>query len=387
MINKKLCVCFLIYTKTKPKLKIKMVSLFEAQTEIDVIKALERGADINETRDRNNITPLFLACESGNLEVVDALLNNGADPLIHTQFDGGPIQIASKNGYLYIVQRLIQAGVDINNDTFGTPLLYASQKGNIDILDFLLAEGADINHMSDGQLTALMMACVNGKTDAVDILLQAGADVNIIDEEGYSALGVVCSTGKIEIVDKLLVYGAIIDIYDSDFPPLISAVYHENINIVDRLIQMGADINIESSQGDTPLHLAVNEMYLEIIMLLLENGANTQGLSDIAHIAEEFSHELIFEMLQFYDDRIFEYLNDIMLKLTDLGVNIDYANRGGQTPLMIAVIQSNLKKVKNLVKLGANVNLLDNDNHSALWYAINVGNREIINLLEEYHAI
>ena len=70
----------------------------------------------------------------------------------------GPIQIAAKNGYVDIVERLLEAGVNVNNDFWGTPLYYASIKGNIDVIDFLLLRGAYIDFQSFGG-TALMGAC------------------------------------------------------------------------------------------------------------------------------------------------------------------------------------------------------------------------------------
>ena len=137
-----------------------MTSLFEAQTKTDVINALKRGAKINEIIDET--TPLYVACENGNWEVVDALLNNGANPLIRDGIKSGPIQNAAKNGYVDIVERLLQAGVNINDDTNGTPLYYASVKGNIDVINFLLSKGADIDFVSfDG--TPLMGACRYGR--------------------------------------------------------------------------------------------------------------------------------------------------------------------------------------------------------------------------------
>lgn len=359
-----------------------MASLFNAQTEIDVIRALERGNYINQqTIDRK--TPLYIACANGNLEVVNALLNNGADPLIHTQFYGGPIQIASKNGYVNIVERLLKAGVDINNDQLGTPLSYASKEGNIDVIDFLLSQGADVNYVSYSGSTALVKACEYGRIDAVDRLLQAGADVNIISRQGYSPLGAACYHGYLGIVDRLLIHGAIIDIYDNISPPLISAVEGGEFGIVDRLIQMGANVDIESYWGLTPLSVAVNQTQLKIIELLMDNGANPDTVGDAAELK---SHKLISEWLESYDATKIEDMNDIMDKLIYLGVNVNAIDEYGYTPLIIAVRESNVRNVILLLQLGVDVNLENINKYSALWHARNVGNREIIDLLEQCGA-
>ena len=136
-----------------------MVSLFDAKTEHDVIQALKRGENINQIR--RGITPLYTACEKGNVEVVDALLNHGANPHVLTHAEIiGPIQIAALNGYVNIIKRLIRVGISINNclNRGGTLLYYASMLGHIDVIDFLISHGADVNFLSYPG-TALMAAC------------------------------------------------------------------------------------------------------------------------------------------------------------------------------------------------------------------------------------
>ena len=135
------------------------MSIFNAQTAEDVIRFLKMGFNVNKT-DKYGRSPLYMACVNNNFEVVDTLLNNGANPFIYPIGTIGPIQIAARNGYVKIVERLLQAGVDINNNTMGTPLFYASQEGNIDVLDFLVSQGADIDFLSFLG-TALMGACKN----------------------------------------------------------------------------------------------------------------------------------------------------------------------------------------------------------------------------------
>jgi ankyrin repeat protein len=70
-----------------------------------------------------------------------------------------------------------------------TPLLFATMKGHKDIVEFLIENGADINvkYGADGN-TPLLFATRCEYKDIVEILLKNGADTNIKDDRGYTAL-------------------------------------------------------------------------------------------------------------------------------------------------------------------------------------------------------
>lgn len=142
--------------------------------------------------------------------------------------------------------------------------------------------------------------------------MEAGADVNIITDDGDTALSEACEGRIIEIVDRLLVHGATIDIYNSANPPIIAAVKGGNIDIVDRLIGMTADINIEDTFKRTPLSIVIKEKELEIIKLLIDEGANTQN---IRTLARKNSYNLINMWLVWYDTITHDKAIDIMNKL------------------------------------------------------------------------
>ena len=69
--------------------------------------------------------------------------------------------------------------VNIKGKNNVTPLILASQQGNLDVVAFLLDKGARVNDvMTDGK-TALLMACKNGHTEIVELLLKRGADQSL----------------------------------------------------------------------------------------------------------------------------------------------------------------------------------------------------------------
>ena len=79
---------------------------------------------------------------------------------------------------LYLFYKSIpNVNVKVKNNV--TPLILSSQQGNLDVVAFLLDRGARVNDaMTDGK-TALLMACKNGHTGIVKILMARGADQSL----------------------------------------------------------------------------------------------------------------------------------------------------------------------------------------------------------------
>ena len=103
----------------------------------------------------NGATPLYFAAEDGEVEVVRALVEAGANLNQVVLTDGAtPLCIAAQNGEVEVVRALVEAGADINQAiTDGaTPLYIAAQKGEVEVVHVLVEAGADINQvvLTDG---------------------------------------------------------------------------------------------------------------------------------------------------------------------------------------------------------------------------------------------
>lgn len=75
---------------------------------------LDEGAFINQTTQYVNQTPLHVAIEHGNTDVVEYLINQGADAQIADNVNISPLYTAIKGGNSYLVHLLIDAGCDVN---------------------------------------------------------------------------------------------------------------------------------------------------------------------------------------------------------------------------------------------------------------------------------
>ena len=141
--------------------------------------------------DQNNIffqfqgpcAPLFKAAQGGHKEVVQILLDRGADPNKtnswgKTPLHGAVMQLNARKGHKEVVQLLLNRGANPNtNDHHGiSPLGHAAKYKHTILVQLLLDAGADPNQKNnDGDLTPLHYASSHGYKDIVQLLLDRGA--------------------------------------------------------------------------------------------------------------------------------------------------------------------------------------------------------------------
>jgi len=207
--------------KTNVKnLNRKLINAAGSYGSIDIVnKLLEDGADVN-TADANGTTALMSATYKGLEPVVKVLLAAGAD--VNTADANGKtaLMIAADSGWPAIVDMLLAKGADLNKtDVKGwTALMYVVDSGRKYIIEMLLAKGADVNTADAKGKTVLMIAadsvCITPKrkcsSEIIRLLLSAGADVNATDVNGMTALMWAVSHGPraAERVEVLLAAGA-----------------------------------------------------------------------------------------------------------------------------------------------------------------------------------
>jgi hypothetical protein len=158
-------------------------------------KLLDDGADINMTLQR---TALHAAAEKGNLEIVDLLIERGADVNLQDIHGRVPMFVALAEHQPEAARRLAKAGTDPNIRTAdGSTLLFeAARAEDIELVQWALDYGVEVDAVrpEKNNATALIIAARKGNPEIARLLLAHGADPTVANHEGETALD--CAKGQ-----------------------------------------------------------------------------------------------------------------------------------------------------------------------------------------------
>ncbi len=153
--------------------------------------AARQASGAVEARGELNITPLMLAASLGNLEMVRALIEVGADVKATDERDRTPLFYAAYNsdldrGYPEVVKALIDAGAEVEAQIFYgvRALMVAAGSGEAGVVAVLLKAGADPKARNDGGRTALMMVKDKDYIEVINMLADAESNIELADGSG-----------------------------------------------------------------------------------------------------------------------------------------------------------------------------------------------------------
>jgi uncharacterized protein len=155
---------------------------------------LRSGANPNKAHPEGE-TPLLAASRSGSVPTVRLLLTRGVDVNAAEKFQNTTaVMWAAAEGHIDVVDVLIEAGADINRQghittltdrnnadhpTGGfTPLMWAARAGNDALVRRLVEKGAKVNLKNGDEASAAMVAMYNDRFDVAGTLIELGSDVN-----------------------------------------------------------------------------------------------------------------------------------------------------------------------------------------------------------------
>nr|XP_967473.3 PREDICTED: putative ankyrin repeat protein RF_0381 [Tribolium castaneum] len=265
---------------------------------IDVIEYLiENGAEVNYTT-RGECAPLhyaiYIKCP---LDIVKLLVNKDADVNLLVRYDYclenikyTPISVSIMKNYFEATKLLISSGADMclknsdgttaltlaqkysqteTLDYYFTPLGYAIFTKKIDQARKLLEDGADVCNKGASKKTPLVLAVEQGNLEAVKLLFEFRAALTM-----QNALLEAINVGNVEIINFFIENNVAINCkYRDGITPLIRAVQKRNFEVVKILVESGADVNFTNAQGFYPLFDALKLDDCEIAKYLISKGA------------------------------------------------------------------------------------------------------------------
>uniref|UniRef100_A0A4W6FGR0 Kinase D interacting substrate 220 n=1 Tax=Lates calcarifer TaxID=8187 RepID=A0A4W6FGR0_LATCA len=313
------------------------------------------------------VQSLFSYVEEENLAAIKAHLDKFRD--VDSRSDNGqtPLMVAAEQGNLEIVQELIRRGANVNLDDVDcwTALISAAKEGHIEVVRELLENNANLEHRDMGGWTALMWAAYKGCTDVAQLLLEKGANPNITGQ--YSVYPIIWAAGRghAEIVHLLLQHGAKVNCSDKyGTTPLIWAARKGHYECVMHLLANGADVDQEGANSMTALIVAVKGGYTEVVKELLKRNPNVNmtdkdGNTALAIAAKEGHTEIVEDLL-------------------DAGTYVNITDRSGETMLIGAVRGGHVEIVRALLNKYADIDVRGQDGKTALYWAVEKGNATMV---------
>ncbi len=152
----------------------------------------------------------------------------------------------------------------------------AIMAGNAALVTSLLQNGADGNAPDATGTTHLMIAAGSGNLEVVMALLAAGVDVNAVDERGWGALTMAVYNAELDrgfpdVVQALIDAGANIEAAIAyGVRPLMLAAGYGEAAVVQVLLDAGADFRAQNEGGRTALMMVKEKHYVDVINLLHE---------------------------------------------------------------------------------------------------------------------
>jgi uncharacterized protein len=179
--------------------------------------------------------------------------------------------------------KLLQEGADINvRDVQGrTPVMIATYQHNTEMVRELIQAGADINIRDNNKENPLLQAGAQGWLDILRLAIEAHADTSLTNRFGGISIIPASERGHVEVVRELLTRTNINvnHINNLGWTALLEAIVlsdggQAHQQIVQLLIDHGADVNLADKDGVTPLQYARKRGFAEIEHILLKAGAH-----------------------------------------------------------------------------------------------------------------
>jgi ankyrin repeat protein len=384
----------------------------------DIAKLLlKAGADL-QARDAFGRTPLGDAVDDENMELVDLYLAKGAtldfEQLVKLGRTKEVAAILKDKPWMAKAPR--------------TCLHTAAGNGNLDLVNLLLEHGADPNHSIDfsnasGVYSPFSSAVLSDHYEIAVLLAERGAEMDVAGGKMYRSLfHNAIAEHDVRFVKLMLKHGADVNEIPPDFHSMTPLHVAANIGDVEKcklLLESGAEINAQTPDGATPLFFAAAWNHKQVCDLLLSKGAKLEiwtacalgNLTEVKRILaadpklakaadKRLGRPPLFWAVQRGESELVELLikggadaNARAPRYSQAGNVVTgpevfgrAKERNGESPLHLAAERGSLPILKQLLAAGAKTDVVDEYNHTPLIRSIHGGHLEAARLLLEHGA-
>ncbi|XP_046343526.2 serine/threonine-protein phosphatase 6 regulatory ankyrin repeat subunit B-like isoform X2 [Haliotis rufescens] len=323
---------------------------------------IEKQFDIN-CRGKNDFTTVMSAVWSGKKDAFELLSSKQDSMSVYNVYRDTILHLACEGGNISIVQSLLlRIDVNIRGKNGRTPVMAAAVAGNKDVFDLLISKEADLTLTDDNKNNILHLACQGGNTFIIEHLIPL-FDINSPGEDGLTPLMIGALSGKKEAYDLIARKGGNQSLTASENDNVLhAACLGGNLAIVKEVID-SFYINTRGRNGETPLMRAVCGGYIAVYRYLMSCGADRTLVDNDGHTLLHLAcHHGQLAMLK-------HIIADFVVNSKD---------NMGLTHVMTGVLHRKAAVVKYLTNRGTDLTLVDNTGDDALTLALKLGNRQII---------
>ncbi|PWY68003.1 ankyrin [Aspergillus sclerotioniger CBS 115572] len=260
-------------------------------------------------------------------DILDLLLEYGADLETTSQIDGTALTLAAACGHEPIVQALLARGASLSpSSSHASPILGALSGGHVDVMRLLLDRGARVGSVTQSKLNPVADAVYKGNDTLVRLLLSAVRESELEDYPApfWTPMYRAARIGNIRIMEVLLEWHTSlwptvsIDLADL----LFTAVQHNREDMVAFLLDAGAPVNQRSiyphmfADGKTHIHVAASGGHQGIMRQLLAqrdldiNAQDSLGWTGLTWASKNCNEEMIQLLLEHGADPAFMCVKD-----------------------------------------------------------------------------
>ncbi|MHC4644707.1 MAG: ankyrin repeat domain-containing protein [Planctomycetota bacterium] len=296
----------------------------------------------------DKLTPLHWATIRGHMDVMEVLIENGADIEARDRWGATPLLKATD---LAVVKLLLRHGADfrVTNHRGYSVLHHAAYEGNMELAKLWIELGVDLEQLYAKGGTPLLCAASRDHNNVVELLLEKRAHIGACDNEGQTALHKAAWGNSVKVMKLLLARGMKTDVIDKAGETPLHEAARVGLRCFDSavlLLSNGANVNIPDKQGRTALHHAVRDPNERLVRVLLEHGADP-------NVRDKFNRTPLWESVAVDNGPNIESVKLLLRAGAETDV-IPYD--AGCTELHQAVAMVRLDLVKLLLAHGADVN-------------------------------
>ena len=351
----------------------------------------------------NSLSELHRCAHRNDAEkAVELVLNDGLDINTPALCNRTPLLWASLSSSGEFIETLIDLGANVNaqrTDDKETPLTLSSAWNNFMAVYLLLNHGADANIAVANGYTPLHWAVMKGNQNLVKLFLKKNALVNTQTADGNSPLHAAVSNGFFDITKLLVEKGSNVNFQNKEGrTPLFLAVANKHEQLIKLLIENKADVSIGCKENSNErinlvrgkdrgrevwYYVLVKKHLLSLFRKRIKGGG--LDVADFGAVllsgwGKDPPDGTTFEKVIQENDALFQEIPGvtvlhiasmknttpvIMDLLVKSGADVNAQDAEGFTPLHMAAIHGNLKIVKKLVDLEADVNIITTDGKNA----------------------